>query len=490
MRSDSRSPYRRRHPLSKRGAPLRDITDRLGRLSRTTGLLGVLGLGALGLGCTSDDPAEAEGADSVEMPLSSGGLCGGEPCDAVLRGFVGFFDRRLHGLGGNGRACADCHMATNSFQLSPQDAEARFDLLQWRQQLDPNADDPLFRPVDADDFRTNGQNADDYSTLRTHGLIRITFNLPANVALLDANGTPTGETSVDVWRAVPSVDNVKITGPNDGPVVWPRDPGSHGGYQLDARFVTLQEQANAAFFAHAEVDTAPSQQRLDDLASFERVLFSSSRVRALSDAISAGTTPLPSTDPPLNDLEAAGKVVFTRACAQCHGGPDTTSPQPPAPPRFGDISIACPRPVDVQNPPRWQFAPCAPLVAAKVRTYRFTRQLAPPPMPPAVFVRASSDPGRALLSGVVGGGPPTLDDFQKFDVPSLLGIRNTAPYYHNNMAATLDEVLDHYEQFFKFVTATAPPGVVPPILTTDGVHFDRPFTAAERPALRAYLDKL
>ena len=50
--------------------------------------------------------------------------CGGEPCDAVVRGFFAFFDRRLDGLEANGRACADCHMATDHFQLSPASAEA------------------------------------------------------------------------------------------------------------------------------------------------------------------------------------------------------------------------------------------------------------------------------------------------------------------------------------------------------------------------------
>ena len=38
-------------------------------------------------------------------------MCGGEPCDAVVRGFRAFFDRKLDGLAANGRACADCHMA-------------------------------------------------------------------------------------------------------------------------------------------------------------------------------------------------------------------------------------------------------------------------------------------------------------------------------------------------------------------------------------------
>ena len=51
-------------------------------------------------------------------------------------------------------------------------------------------------------------------------------------------------------------------------------------------------------------------------------------------------------------------------------------------------------------------------------------------------------------------------------------------------------MLDHYDEFFKRVRVVAPPGVVPPALSTDGVHFDRPPTPEERAALLAYLRKL
>ena len=54
----------------------------------------------------------------------------------------------------------------------------------------PNADDPLFRPVDADDFRTHGALASDYSNLVENGLVRVSMPLPANVQLIDpATGT-------------------------------------------------------------------------------------------------------------------------------------------------------------------------------------------------------------------------------------------------------------------------------------------------------------
>ena len=214
--------------------------------------------------------------------------CGGEPCDAILRGLGAFLDRKLAGLEGNGRACADCHMPTNSFQLSPAGAEARFQLLQWRRRFNPGADDPLFRPVDADDFRILGDDAHDFSNLRQNGLVRVTFPLPPNIRVIDpATNAPSADTFVDMWRSVPTVNDVALTGP-DGINPWLRGPNASGGYQLDARFGTLQEQALAAFTAHAQVGNAPPQGMLDDLASFQRILFTNHRVRALSDAVRDG----------------------------------------------------------------------------------------------------------------------------------------------------------------------------------------------------------
>ena len=103
--------------------------------------------------------------------------------------------------------------------------------------------------------------------------------------------------------------------------------------------------------------------------------------------------------------------------------------------------------------------------------------------------RTSSDPGRALLTGFVGG-PGPLDDWDKFDVPGLRGISRTAPYFHNNSAATLEEVVDHYIEFFKRVVVLTPPGTISPVGSTNGVDWDRAPRPEERSALLAYLRKL
>ena len=131
---------------------------------------------------------------------------------------------------------------------------------------------------------------------------------------------------------VPTVNDVKLTG-DDGENPWPRVPNQTGGYQLDARFADLQEQALGALRRTPRFKNMPPQRLLDDLASFQRVLFTNDRVRALSDAISSGALPLPDPDPPLDELETQGKAVFERACSVCHGGPrQSTTP-------FSDRSI-------------------------------------------------------------------------------------------------------------------------------------------------------
>ena len=447
--------------------------------------LGILAIVVSSLSLTSSLALKAYDAHSsarIEGLSSGQGLdCHGEPCDGVTRGARAFFDRRLRGLGANGRACADCHMLTDHFQLSPASVEARFRILQLRRRWDPDADDPLFRPIDADDFRTNGENASDFSNLRQNGLIRVVLPLPSNIRLIDpATNQPSGEMVADVWRAVPSVNDVKLTG-SDGVNPWPRGPNETGGYQWDGRFATLQDQALGALVSHAQIQSLPQQGLLDDLAAFQQVLFTNHRVRELSEAVSAGLPP-PDPDPPLNELEQQGKVVFERACAHCHGGAGQSTTQPPVI-RFHDINTQCPRPVDTVTPARFTFAPCSPGLERNARTYEITLANG------TTLRRTSSDPGRALLTGFVGGPPPT-DDWNKFDVPGLRGIRKTAPYFHNNSAATLEEVVDHYIEFFKRVRVTATLFVVPPVASTDGVNFDRQPTPEERPALLAYLRKL
>jgi mono/diheme cytochrome c family protein len=383
-------------------------------------------------------------------------------------------------------------MPSEGFQLSPAAARARFDALQAEREHNPNADDPLFRPVDADDFRINGDNASDFTNLVEKGLVRVTLPLPPNVRLVDSiTLEPTDETFVDLWRAVMPVNNVAISGPDGVTPIWPpapprvpingvdpNGPNRQGGYQHDARFGTLQEQARGALFAHAQVTVEPPQGMLDDLAAFQMTLFSSPGVEALADAILAGSAEFPNPDPELSELEQQGKAVFDRACAQCHGSmshPSTSTPEagfahPLA--RYHNIRTACPRPATDG------FAPCSECLERNVRTYRIA-------LADGSFQYfTTSDPGRMLLTGQPA-------DVGVMDVTQLRGIGRTAPYFHNNSAATLDDVLDHYVAFFARAIRLNPPPNLPPIVSSNGVDVDRGFILPEeRPALLAYLRKL
>jgi cytochrome c peroxidase len=234
------------------------------------------------------------------------------------------------------------------------------------------------------------------------------------------------------------------------------------------------------------VNVEPPEGMLDDLAAFQKTLFSSSAVEVLAQAIRAGAVSFPDPDPELDDLEQHGKAVFNRACAQCHGSPlhpststpDATLPSTATPPRFlvryHNIQTACPRSTVASD----EFTPCPQRLARNERTYRIT-------LANGTFqFITTSDPGRMLLTGQPA-------DNGMMDVTQLRGISKTAPYFHNNSAATLEEVLDHYDAFFRRAARLNPPPNLPPILSSNGSVIDRGFvTAGERVALLAYLRKL
>jgi cytochrome c peroxidase len=55
--------------------------------------------------------------------------------------------------------------------------------------------------------------------------------------------------------------------------------------------------------------------------------------------------------------------------------------------------------------------------------------------------RRTTDPGRALVTG-------RWNDIGKFKVPALRGLAGRPPYFHNGMAASLEDVVDFYDRRF------------------------------------------
>ncbi|HEU4408766.1 MAG TPA: cytochrome c peroxidase, partial [Polyangiaceae bacterium] len=158
--------------------------------------------------CADDTGAQSgTGADEARAPGGTSGPSGSG---------TGFNEFTTPIPNGNGRSCATCHDPTKNFTITPAQAEARF-------QANPN--DPLFRSIDADDFASN------FTTVRTKALFRVTIPLPANVKLVDDPAA----TEVKLFRAVPSIFNVKLTAP----------------YTSDGRAPTLFEQAKGAALEHS-----------------------------------------------------------------------------------------------------------------------------------------------------------------------------------------------------------------------------------------------
>jgi cytochrome c peroxidase len=337
----------------------------------------------------------------------------------VVQGALNFF-RPLPG--GNGRSCATCHDPRDGFTLSPARVEARWQRLQEARRDDPDATDPLFRPLDADD------GAGDFTLLRTRALVKVRVPLPARVRLTDDPGA----THVTVSRSVSPLNLLKHTAP----------------YQQDRSAVTLEAQALAAVNQHMEPTMPPSAAFLESVAAFQRHIFSSDRVRALSAAIDRGA-PLPHLDPPLTELERKGKDRFDNFCGRCHGGPAQVQNLENRifPPHDGSTN---PQSINVivSNPPPAGF-PASPIQGPgfDLPTQRFSIDL---PNGTTV-VLTSSDPGTVLTDAnaleTVGGNQV----FNRFDIPQLRGINRTAPYFHDHRAKTLEEVVAQYQTFNAFI---------------------------------------
>lgn len=388
----------------------------------------------------------------------------------------------------NGRSCATCHVHEDHTTLSPDHVA---------ELLESDPDDALFNPIDADD--------PDAAQLRyehlAKGLVRVLLPLADNVEIIDAAGrviTPE-DRLLEVWRAVPSVANTAISAP----------------YQYDGRAATLQEQAQGAILAHSQGHRVRREQ-LDRLAEFEQTLFTSDRARVVFEQLERGVPleqiPVPEEHLQLWASEQRGRALYDAGCAPCHGGPTTRQVTSQAVHDSGFFALSPEGYVqfDIQPgaPPVPVLAPHAndgSLAGYSVLSYfgqigalptfnasvslphyrlRFytdgTREQAVTELPPA-FVTLSGDPTDPRPALDANGAPLvgpnflpqafTTDpgraavtgdplDFEAFDVPQLRGMAHTAPYFHDNAAATLLDVVDIYS---RFVLGALPTLHLPPV---------------------------
>lgn len=308
---------------------------------------------------------------------------------------------------GNGRTCATCH-GEKTGTFSPSEAKALF-------AKDPNA--PLFRAIDSDD----GAGVS-YGRLLNDAVIRVGIDLPPNVTAHRLTGcNPDGSGCVegeDVGRSI--VFNRGVPTTLDTPSLDPI-------LMSDGREPSLQSQANGAIHAHMQPTTEPTATQLDQIAAYEKTLFSSKTLAAFASGGAA-----PELPPGKTAAEKRGRAAFVDGpqgkCAFCHSGPMLN--------RTNAFNI---------NP---FVPPGAPFETALVSEFnragnpmyrfRFTNPDG------SVTTVDSPDPGRGLITGNSFESFPAAN----FKIPTLWNVKNTAPYFHDNSAKTLEDLMVHYQQFF------------------------------------------
>ena len=365
-------------------------------------------------------------------------------------------------LGTNGRSCGTCHVPANGWTVTPEAIEARFDA--------SDGLDPIFRTNDGShsplaDVSTVAARRAAYNMLLTKGLIRVGMGLPP-VRDFDLVGVddPYGYASASELslfrRPLPSANLLFLT-----TVMW----DGRESFAGESLHFDLSDQANGATQGHAAGAALTNAQR-EAIVNFETSLLTTQAVDADAGNLDAGganggpqslakflgisgSTDIfapppftlfsawtdddgqgrwgdarasiargeaifntrPITISGVNGVnDAIGQASFTGTCTTCHNTANV-----------GNHATALPLDLGIASAAR--RTPDLPLYTFRNRGTGETIQ--------------TTDPGRALVTGF-------WKDMQKFKGPVLRGLAARAPYFHNGSAATLEDVVDFYDERF------------------------------------------
>jgi cytochrome c peroxidase len=320
---------------------------------------------------------------------------------------------------GNGRTCATCHAGDNG-TITREEVAQRLG--------DPS--DPLFLHDGLDDFLSGT------SRIASHATILVERRLPPHVVLVD---DPAAR-SIVVRRGVPTTVNTAALDP---------------ALMYDVRDPDLQTQALGAIQGHAQSAVEPTPLELELLAEFQRTdsrFFSSGRLETL--ALDGGPEPaLPQGRTP---SERRGREFFldvpfeppakAGVCALCHSGPLLNRPNEfmtdviGAPPGWSAFTVLVSE-RNLMNNPVYTFEVTDPCGAAEIVE--------------------SPDPGLLLTDPytvpILGPLLPSRERCElhpaffanMFKTPQLRNLDSRAPYFHDNSARTLEDVMEHYNFYFE-----------------------------------------
>jgi cytochrome c peroxidase len=373
-------------------------------------------------------------------------------------------------LGTNGRSCASCHVASTGWTLNPSEVQARF--------LATDGLDPLFSANDGAnsplaDVSTVDARLQAFSMLLSKGVIRIGLPIPDGaeftlVAVDDPYGYASANELSLFRRPLPTTNLGFLT-----TVMWDgRESSDQQGRfpilapssaypiqpQLDQDMANLiadlQGQANDATIGHSQMAvpglTSDQQSQIvtyemnlataqvsnwtwnltdqgaqggpDYLAlqSFYVSINDSTGNDVFGNPFNPSSMTLfdawqGSSDPNQASI-ARGAGVFNARCTICHDAPNV-----------GNRSLDFPIKTGVSDASqRYAGLPLYTLQNNNTGA-----------------IIATTDPGLAMVTG-------KWADIGKFKVPVLRGLASRAPYFHNGMADTLDDVINFYQALFGF----------------------------------------
>jgi cytochrome c peroxidase len=360
---------------------------------------------------------------------------GGEATTLSTQGSVNLTGEFFQAQGTNGQSCASCHIPEEAWSITPGTLQRLFD--------ETGGTHAVFSLPDANnsnmDVSTLEARRAAYSMLLSRGVFR-RGGVPrpnSEWELTDVDD-PHGFANVNQlvhWRRAMPTINFPI---GSATVNW--DAGPNVGKGQRAALVNLTNRLVTVVMQGPQ----PTTETIDDIVDFETSLFTAQLTmpgvgRLDSDGARGGSEALSKMskvegefdlfDAWANDANpkraqiARGQEVFNstnvshKSCIVCHNSANNGT----------NIDNDM---FDIRTASAEARTPDLPLYTFRNKQTGEIRQL--------------SDAGLGNITGL-------WTDLGRFKTPTLRALAARAPYFHNGIAATLEDVVRHYEKHFGFV---------------------------------------
>jgi hypothetical protein len=375
-----------------------------------------------------DDP------DSIpnNHPISN---AGGKGASFSTQGSINLTGEFFQAQGTNGRSCASCHTPEESWSITPATLQHLFD--------ETDGLHPVFNLLDANnpnmDVSTREARLSAYSMLLTRGVFRRGGAPRANaewelIAVDDPHGYANLNRLVHWRRSMPTI-NFAL---GSATINW--DGGNSVGTDVHAGLVN---QATRNVTGGQQGQPAPPEV-IADIVDFEESLLTAQLIvpgvgRLDADGARGGPEALSTMTKmagrfdlfdawaghanPRRAQIARGQELFNRtdargrSCRACHNSANNGT-------NVNNLLF------DIRTASAEARTPDLPLYTFRNKTTGEIRQL--------------TDAGRGNVTGL-------WNDLGRFKTPTLRGLAARAPYFHNGIAATLEDVVRHYEKHLGFI---------------------------------------